>query len=143
MIQHTTDFARYTRSKKQYGVSVIEAIVAMLILSVLFLGLAHVVSRGLVGQRFLNTQNMTLLEMREVIQTTNVCSGSHSLTLISTISLDATCPNRSDVSISVGSVPAVALEGINLPPVITVSTSSNSTTENFFGGDGVIRISSN
>ncbi|MGS0537013.1 type IV pilus modification PilV family protein [Pseudoalteromonas sp. SaAl2] len=122
----------------QRGISLIEAMVAMLILAVLFLGIAQVLARGLVSQRYMNTQNLALLEMRERFQQSNeinLCTNPGSLNWVGTVPLTANC-NESEVTISAGgiSVPVTAYS-------ITLSTTENDTSSELFGGDGVIRMS--
>ncbi len=122
----------------QRGISLIEAMVAMLILAVLFLGIAQVLARGLVSQRYMNTQNLALLEMRERFQQSNeinLCTNPGSLNWVGTVPLMANC-NESEVTISAGgiSVPVTAYS-------ITLSTTENDTSSELFGGDGVIRMS--
>lgn len=122
----------------QRGISLIEAMVAMLILAVLFLGIAQVLARGLVSQRYMNTQNLALLEMRERFQQSNeinLCTNPGSLNWVGTVPLTANC-NESAVTISAGgiSVPVTAYS-------ITLSTTENDTSSELFGGDGVIRMS--
>ncbi|MDQ9092141.1 prepilin-type N-terminal cleavage/methylation domain-containing protein [Pseudoalteromonas haloplanktis] len=131
--------ANFTKGRTyQRGISLIEAMVAMLILAVLFLGIAQVLARGLVSQRYMNTQNLALLEMRERLQQsseTNLCTSPGSLNWVGSVSLTASC-NESEVTISAGgiSVPVTAYS-------ITLSTTENDTSTELFGGDGVIRIS--
>jgi len=129
-------------NKRQRGVSLIETMVATLVLVILFMGLAHVLARGLVSQRYVNTQNLALLEMREALQK-GICQGAHSLSLIEEIALKTDCMSRQGLTVSVGTLAPVLLAGNELPPIIDVSTPGNDRTEGLFGGDGVIKISSN
>lgn len=96
----------------QRGSSLIEAMVAMLILAILFLGIAQVLGRGLVSQRYMNTYSLALLEMRERLQQHN----------------DVTIGvNGANVSVKTN--------------VLTLSTNGDEESQAFFGADGVIRIS--
>lgn len=125
----------------QRGVSLIEAMVAALVLAILFIGLAHVLARGLVSQRYVNTQNLALLEMREVLQTqNNICSSTPSLTHVGNVLLQPACSTRGSVEITVGSVPKKELSGTDLPRNIQLTT-ADSASEGLFGG--VIMISDN
>jgi len=128
-------------AKRQRGASIIEALIASLLLSVLFLGLAHVLSRGLLSQRFMNTQNLALLQIRENLQQSEqgivpLCEGEtpNQITVLSAVSLNSNC--------SAGTV-AVNLSGLQrtvATRTITVSTASNTASQGLFGGDGVISL---
>lgn len=122
----------------QRGVSLIEAMVAMLILAILFLGIAQVLARGLVSQRYMNTQNLAVLEMRERLQQNNeanLCSNPGNLSWLGNVELAINC-NKSEVIISVDSIsmPITANS-------ITLFTTENKNSRELFGGDGVIRVS--
>jgi len=122
----------------QRGVSLIEAMVAMLILAILFLGIAQVLARGLVSQRYMNTQNLAVLEMRERLQQNNeanLCSNPGNLSWLGNVELAINC-NKSEVIISVDSIsmPITANS-------ITLFTTENKNSKELFGGDGVIRVS--
>ena len=85
----------------QRGSSLIEAMVAMLILAILFLGIAQVLGRGLVSQRYMNTYSLALLEMRERLQQHNdvtLCSNPGNLSWVGNIQLVARC-DENDVTI--------------------------------------------
>jgi Tfp pilus assembly protein PilV len=122
----------------QRGASLIEAMISMLILAILFLGIAQVLGRSLVSQRYMNTYNLALLEMRERFQEKSesvLCTEPGSLHWVGNVKLVASC-DESEVTIAVdGSSTSVKTK------VITLSTSKDEASINFFGGDGVIRIS--
>lgn len=126
---------------RQQGLSLIEAMVAALLISVLFLGLAHVLARSLVSQRYMNTHNLALLEIRERIQQSgeaNFCSSPGSLSWVGNIPLTANCVDTT-VTISVGNISAQ----VNSHALAVSTQSNNSTAVQLFGGDGVIRIADN
>jgi Tfp pilus assembly protein PilV len=128
-------------AKRQRGASIIEALIASLLLSVLFLGLAHVLSRGLLSQRFMNTQNLALLQIRENLQQSDqgivpLCEGEapNQITVLSAVTVNSNC--------TAGTV-AVNLSGLErtvATRTITVSTASNTASQGLFGGDGVISL---
>jgi Tfp pilus assembly protein PilV len=136
------DMGERNKTGHQRGASMIEALIASLLLSVLFLGLAHVLSRGLASQRFMNTQNLALLQIRENLQQSEqgivpLCEGEapNQITVLSGISLNSSCA---------GGTIGISLSGLErtVPTrTITVSTSSNATSQGLFGGDGVISLS--
>lgn len=122
----------------QRGISLIEAMIAMLILAILFLGIAQVLARGLVSQRYMNTHNLAMLEMRERLQQSNeanICTNPGSLSWVGSVPLAASC-NESEVTISAGGI-VVPVTGYS----ITLSTQENDTSSELFGGDGAIRMS--
>lgn len=132
-----TDFAERSVGVRQHGISLIEAMVAVLLLAILFLGMAHVLARGLVSQRYVNTHNLALLEMREVLQTEDdICTSTPSLKLVGNVSLQPTCPARSEIKITVGTVLEQTLSTA-LPPHIELSTAEDQSDE-LFGGVIVI-----
>lgn len=57
---------------KQRGDMLLEALVGMVLLSVLGLGLTYATSRVLVQQRYANTQNLALSQMRHLLETDGV-----------------------------------------------------------------------
>jgi len=121
----------------QRGISLIESMVAMLILAILFLGIAQVLARGLVSQRYMNTYNLALLEMRERLQQSsevNLCANPGSLNWISDVKLVSNC-QESEIVISVGGISTSVMT-----KVVTLSTNENDISKELFGGDGVIRI---
>lgn len=138
-----------TRSDKcsaatgQRGVSLIEAMVSVLILAILFLGMAYVLSRGLVSQRYNNTQNIALLEIRENLQragkgVTDLCDGAtpDALSIVDSIDVTRDCTPAS-VDIKVGTLDTVTVTTSS----ITLKTEKNTASENLFGGDGEIVLS--
>ncbi|MFA5631836.1 MAG: hypothetical protein WC997_10010 [Porticoccaceae bacterium] len=67
--------------ERQRGVGLVEAMISTLLLAILFLGLAFVLSRAFVSQRYVNTQNLALLEIRNNLQTSgsglfDICGGA-------------------------------------------------------------------
>lgn len=55
--------------KKQSGVSLLEALVSLLLIAVMAAGLAMVSSRSLLTQRYVITQNLAVMQMREHMKT--------------------------------------------------------------------------
>ena len=131
----TTGCARF----RQRGISLVEAMVAVLLVAILFLGIAHVLSRGLVSQRFMNTQNLALLEMREKLQQADsvdaFCNNPGSLEWLSVGLETGDCTEPAPITVTVGGRSAIVT-----PPIsIEVSTSANDSAS-LFGG--VITLSS-
>lgn len=141
----TISYARQGINRRQRGVSLIEAMVAALLLSVLFLGMAYALSRGLVTQRYMNTQSIALLEMRDGLQQPNkgvtaLCGGEtpQALTKVGSLAVTKTCTPA-------GAPITVNLTGFVLtvtpPQGLTLSTPASAASEGLFGGNGVITLS--
>jgi Tfp pilus assembly protein PilV len=138
----TTNFDRTHAIDQQRGLALIEAMVSALLFSIVFLGLAFVLSRGLANQRYMNTQGLALLEMRQALQTNNdvdaFCDAPGSLGWIGQNPLPTQC-TKTNVGIS------VALPGLPSANVITrnlsISTSNTSVSQSMLGGDGVMTVS--
>jgi len=62
---HSIKFCR----NRQQGSSLIESLITMLLLTVLGLGLTYVSSRMLAEQRYTSTQSLSIIHMREYLQT--------------------------------------------------------------------------
>lgn len=123
---------------KQTGISLIEALVSLLVLAILFLGIAQVLARSLVSQRYMNTQNLAVLEMRERLQQSGdatFCDNPGNLSWVGNVGLTADCQTTT-VTIAVGSVSAV----VNAQSV-TLNTAADTVSSGLFGGDGVISVS--
>lgn len=142
-LKQETGSAEMPLASRQKGISLIEAMVAVLLLAILFLGIAHVLSRGLVSQRYMNTQNLALLEMRELLQDRNdaaaFCGSPDDLTWVGSVSLTAGLGCATDtVTISIDGI-AVDVTAQS----IEISTATSATSQGLFGGDGVITVSDN
>ena len=55
--------------RKQRGVSLIESLISLLLIAIMGAGLAMVSSRSLVTQRYVTTQNLAVMQMREHMKT--------------------------------------------------------------------------
>ena len=132
--------------RHQTGEALLEALIGMLIMACLSLGMAFAMSRALYAQRFTSTQTQAVSAMRQVLSTqgvTSLCAtGSAtadgqeiaaSCAINSTITVD---PLQSDGSASLGvsqTVPATTI-------LSSLATASNTTTQQRYGGDGILRI---
>ena len=128
---------------RQRGISLVEAMVATLLLAILFLGLAFALSRGLVSQRYMNTQSLALLEIRESLQqeengAEGFCTAPPDLNWLGTIALEDSNNNCRTTPIT------LSLDGFDDVEVsaqsVEISTTSTGTSQGLFGGDGVIRV---
>jgi len=142
----TTVFAKSPAIGAQQGISLIEAMVATLVLAILFLGLAHVLSRGLVSQRYVNTHNLALLEMRWNLERKNgtglwtICEENKNPDNLTWLPQEVqvtntSCVTKVDVEVIVDGLPPLSVETYPIP---TLSTEANSS---LFGGEGIITLS--
>lgn len=132
--------------RRQRGVSLIEAMIGTLLLSIVFLGLSFALSRTLVAQRHLNAQSLAVMELRELTAATglgDLCSaGSGAIAVgqhqVGVQVADCTSPA---ITVSAGGFSAT-LAGGELPGVgASVSTVGDATSRDYFGGNGVITFS--
>ncbi|MES2532154.1 MAG: hypothetical protein V4636_14045 [Pseudomonadota bacterium] len=139
--------ARCSNRNVQRGDAMLEALIAMVLLGVIGLGLSYAAARALNAQRYLNTQNLAVMQMRQTLQQTGVtalcaaASGPSAIIASQTFVLDRNCQSVSvnvAATLADGSEP-VALNGA-ATPVMTMSLSTPSTTASraLFGGDGKI-----
>lgn len=56
-------------ARQQRGISLIEALISLLLISIMGAGLAMISSRSMLTQRYVTTQNLAVLQMREHIKT--------------------------------------------------------------------------
>ena len=138
----------FTRRYGSSGNTLIEALIGTLLMSIVFVGSVSVLNRTLVTQRYVNTQNIVLMEMREAIMGTgvaDVCSSgassipvgnSHQLALAAPTCTSAALANVGIAgqleAIPANSVPATAM---------TWQSAGNAQTRALIGGDGVFRLS--
>ncbi len=140
----TTDCGRRQIGARQHGVSLVEAMVAVLVLAILFAGLSHVLSRGLVAQRFAATQSLAVLEMRNGLQAdgqgfTAICEEGatpNQLQLAGQVTVGATCSNPETITVAIP-----GFERDVTRRTLSLSTQSSSASQGLYGGDGVILIS--
>lgn len=73
--------------RRQQGTSLIEALITMIILAILGIGLAYVSGRASVSQRFMNSQNLAVSQMRSILQTATSanCTSATTVTIASNI----------------------------------------------------------
>ena len=134
------------RISLQTGSALLESLIGVLLLSILLAGLTTVLSRTLVSQRYMNTHNIAVLQMRERLfkqGVSAVCADTDSVLPIGQFSLSmvsASCSSRA--------LPTVGVHGQQMAftsgqiPAISVAWTSAATSSNsaLVGGDGVITI---
>lgn len=97
-------------SDTQQGFSMIEAMVAILLVSILGLGMVYATSTLLTTQRFSTTQSIAIIQLREYLQTgytfaaNNGEAGSEKVTIAGQTVQINDSPQPSFVAISIGSI---------------------------------------
>ena len=133
-------------TRRQRGDALIEAMIGVLVTAILFVGVNTSLAKTLTSQRYSNAQHLALLQMRDEIQTggiTDICSGGADDAAVAgwTVTQTATCNNAAltvainaglSVSLAAGAVPAITF---------SLSTDSNTTSQDLFGGNGVLTMS--
>lgn len=139
----TTCSVKKIQSRCQRGISLIEALIAVLLLAVLFAGITFVLSRGMVSQRYSATQSLAIMEMRNALQQedngiSEVCSGASTVSLGSwadSENISSSCNSR-EITINIPGFERM----VTVQTISSFETTSNSTTQDLFGDDGIIRI---
>lgn len=130
---------------RQRGDALFEALIAVVLASVIGLGLTYAAARMANSQRYMNAQNTAVHEMREELlkkgfTADELCdadnlewNGSSAYTPSGdTIAFDLTCEST---TITVNGI------DIQLQAVKSLSSSGNDASQAVFGGDGELRIS--
>jgi prepilin peptidase dependent protein A len=136
----------------QRGDAILEALIGMMLMAIVGLGLGYASARATLSQRYLNTQNVVISNMREQLMSSSsissFCSGQgQSVVKVgsSSTALNLNCQNNTagSVNVSVGQAAgglAVALPADALVTTLTLSTPENSTSSTLFGGDGIMQV---
>ena len=138
--------------RKQAGDALLDALIAMVLASVVGLGPVYVASRGAVAQTQAAYQNMAVVEMRKLLaaQGPALCGTTPTITVnkvdatagtttavINQLSVAVTCTDRPTTGITFG--------GVSVDPTVTGSGSAKTvslsvTSSEKFGGSGTITI---
>lgn len=131
--------------RRQRGDALLEALIAMVLASIIGLGLTYATARMANSQRYMNAQNMAVHEMREELlkkgfTADELCdadnlewAGSAAYTSSGdTIAFDLTCEST---TINVNGI------DIQLQAVKSLASSGDGVSQAIFGGDGELRIS--
>ena len=138
---------RYCNNRQgEKGSSLIEALIGTLLLSILFVGMNSVLSRTLASQRYVNTQGIAVLEMREglfVNGVAGVCGNDLTSISIASHQLAMASPACSSPILADVGVPG-QLEDLpaNSVPAVTMAWNTDSTenSQDLIGGNGVVRV---
>ena len=138
--------------RNQAGDVLLDALIAMLLASVIGLGPVYIASRGAVAQTQAAYQNMAVVEMRKLLaaQGPALCGTTPTITVnkvdaaagtttavINQLSVAVTCTDRPTTGITFG--------GVSVDPTVTGSGSAKTvslsvTSSEKFGGSGTIKI---
>ena len=130
---------------RQGGVTLIESLVASLLLGIIFMGMGHILTENLRAQGENYAMGLTLFDVRQQLQQTDggvedLCSGGAMdlLWFEGDISLSAQCSNGPNVELTLPGI--TAGQPVTLQQ-FSVSTESADDSKLLFGGDGVISTS--
>lgn len=133
-----------TSQHKQKGMTLIEALVAAVLLGVIFLGLTYALSRAIVSQRYTETQSIWLQETRENLQGVGlerICAQGETpqavTNLPTNVAATAQCINA-DVEVSVP-----GLERTIASSRLQLTTANTAQNQSLFGGDGELLFTEN
>jgi len=146
----------------QRGDAILEALFGIVLMSIIGLGLGFASARATLSQRYLNTQNIVISDMREQLISSgsmlSLCNTPQSAVQVgnSSTALNLDCQTNtaggaSSVSVSVilgnagdGDGHGRRLEAVvpagTVVTMLTLSTPANSTNQALFGGDGKIEV---
>ncbi|THT98685.1 hypothetical protein E9531_14015 [Lampropedia puyangensis] len=135
------------KGRSQQGDALIEALVALLLASVIGLGLTYSLGRMTNAQRTMNAQNMAVQTMRESLvekgfSTSEVCrkaDGSEETGLVSSSPF-----NNSDISFALeceSTTVTVNGEAISMDAIKSIRTGESDSNADLYGGDGDLVIS--
>ena len=139
-------------SNYQRGEALLEALIGILLMSVIGLGLSFSLARTFNAQRYISTQNIAIMQMRNLLSISSIsqasCSSSQSIPayLNSNISTATNIPVT--ISCSPASSIVVGITGntnfdktISVITRVSISTpANNAVAKSFFGGDGVVSL---
>lgn len=125
------------RARRQKGGALLDALVSMLVLVLVGMGPLLMTAKALVAQRQATVQQLTSVELRELMQTRGMRScdevGTHEVRVGDNVMLvDIDCPSRD----------AVVVNGV--PLTLTGAAEKNLrlsvTAPDWFGGSGTLRL---
>jgi Tfp pilus assembly protein PilV len=137
-----------SRRGRQRGDALFEALVGIVVASVVGLGLAYSASRLMLGQLYVSTQNAVLDQMVNDLTSTGVstlCAGTAPPNVAvrsATITMTAPTCQTAAITVSLNGGTQSQSLGTGLVTAMTFSTpSGNAQAETVLGGNGVMTIS--
>lgn len=139
-------------SNYQRGDALLEALIGILLMSVIGLGLSFALARTFNAQRYISTQNIAIMQMRNLLSRSSLsqtsCSSSQSISVY----LNSNVSTPTNIPVTISCSPAsnivVGITGntgfdktINVITRVAISTSANNAVaKSFFGGDGIVSL---
>lgn len=139
-------------SNYQRGDALLEALIGILLMSVIGLGLSFALARTFNAQRYISTQNIAIMQMRNLLSRSNLsqtsCSSSQSISVY----LNSSASTATNIPVTISCSPpsniVVGITGnsgfdktVNAITRIAVSTpANNAVAKSFFGGDGIVSL---
>ena len=130
---------------RQSGATLIESLVASLLLGIIFMGMGHILTENLRAQGENYAMGLTLFDIRQQLQQVDggvegLCNGGtmDSLWFEGDISLSAQCSNGPSVELA---LPGITAGQPVMLQQFSVSTNSADQSKLLFGGDGVVSTS--
>lgn len=139
-------------SKYQRGDALLEALIGILLMSVIGLGLSFALARTFNAQHYLSTQNIAILQMKNLLPTSSISQTSCSSSQTIHVYLNPNVQTTTDIPVAISCSPASNIvvgitgntgfnETISAITRIAVSTSANNVNaKSLFGGDGIISL---
>lgn len=131
---------RFANMKSMKGDAIVEALVCMLLVSVIGLGVAYSISRSLAAQAKFNAQYSAVSQMRLLIQKSGLglCGTSPNITIGSTsVAVSVSCSALSATAMAVN---GVAVDMTVAQGVAQQTMTLAATSVSLFGGTGTISV---
>jgi len=138
----------------QRGDALLEALIGILLMTVIGLGLSYALARIVNSQRYVSTHNIAIMQMRNLLATNNniqnFCTTSANVRV--TLNPQAQTPTNIDLPAAIQCSPANIItvgvpgntsfnEDVTFITRLSLSTpANNNDAKNLFGGDGIISL---
>ncbi len=136
----------------QRGDALLEALIGILLMSVIGLGLSFALARTFNAQRYVSTQNIAIMQMMNFLSRSSLspipCFSSQSISVYLTPT--ASTPTCIPITITYGAASNIVVgitgntgfdKTINVITRVAISTSANNAVaKSFFGGDGIVSL---
>ena len=139
-------------SKRQCGDALLEALIGILLMSVIGLGLSFALARTFNTQRYISTQNIAILQMKNLLPTSSIsqtsCASSQTIHVYlnpnvqttTDVPVAITCSSASNIVVGITGNTSFN-ETISAITRIAVATpANNANAKSLFGGDGIVSL---